>query len=262
MTRQALIILAPPPHDRRAHDLCERAYEFFTNPTNFGCRKTWCHQILRRKRQGTRAEPIRMAKGKGVYTPAQVDTYQKERKVAVAADLFRLLAWAIRGCNWRNGEVGDFRDGRVQFLSRAAIADRAGFPVRVDKTQPKRPRVRTYKLCRRQQDLIAAGLLIRVQVDGLPSVLKLSPIVWEMAGLARRRKHYADQEDDKRGKVGKATREGKPAAVAHAQVVAQLASQADARPSVDWYARSKETADERRERWRAAADADTGDPPT
>jgi hypothetical protein len=244
---QPLIRLSPPdsPDERNAHDLCRRAHGFFTDPTNFAGRKTYLHQILRTKKRGTRAAPIRRALGKGEYSPDQLDTNEKERRVEVAADLFRLLAWLMLRCNWRTGEVGDYREGRTHFPSRATIADRAGFTVRVAEGADGRRRVRVPRGDRRLQDLIAAGFVLRIQVDGRPSELKIRRQAWEVCGLVVARARYLERNETRgrqaRADRRKALRQGRtprdrPAAAA-VQVVATLASQADdRRRSTDPYA--------------------------
>lgn len=225
MTRQALILLAPPQTDKRAHPVCERAAAFFSDPENFATRKTWAHQLIRRVRAGNRDEPVRKAKGKGIYAPAQLTEYEKERRVHVAADLFRMLAWAGRSCDWRTYEIGDFREGRVHYPSRASICDGAGnFPVRVDKSDPEHLRVRCYKGDRRIKDLTAAGFFCRVQVDGAPSVFKVTELFWQVCGLAKARKR-AEWEEDEKKRVAAQRRRPSPVD----QLVGQLAGAADER---------------------------------
>lgn len=178
--------LTPPDREAgpTAHFINLDASAWWTSPSTLRDRAKLLHQLLLRKKVGTRAEPVR--RDRGVLAADAVELAQKERREHVAAAILRLVGWAVLRCNWRTGEIGAYREGRIHYPTRCQIAEGAGFDVLIDAGK----RVRCWELDDRLNDAIAAGLLFRLveDGDGAPSVFKVRDIVWQLAGVALKRK--------------------------------------------------------------------------
>jgi hypothetical protein len=218
-----------------AHPLNLEAFAWFTNPDHLYKRKALLPMLLCRKRRGTRAEPVRRKQGE-LHGNA-VEQTERQRREEVAADIMRLVGWCVLRCNWRTNEIGDYREGRIHFLTRVNIAERAGFARRID----AKDRTRAYGLDDRMNDAIAAQLLLRpVDEDnqGAPTEFKVKRLVWELAGVAVKR-------DLALAAAKKKKREAERPVPAVASIVAELAHGADAKRD-DYFASAAESPPEAR----------------
>jgi hypothetical protein len=176
--------LEPAQLADNAHHVNRAAHAFLIDPTNFRQRHK-LHQLARRKKTGTRAEPIRRKQGR--YEIGALEVRDRALKMDAAEGLFRLLAWCVWHADWRTGKVGLWRDGRIKYQDRTNIAERAGFPARVD----ERGRVRAYQLDDRIEDAIAAGFLFRHEEERTKRVVfKVMPLLWILLGVQQLRDQY------------------------------------------------------------------------
>lgn len=197
------------------HDLNNKAYDFFTDTDNLARRLELIKSLARRKRVGTRAEPVR--RKQGFFPEEALEKRTNDIRVDAAAGLFRLLAFVGYICDFRTGRIvfwnADAQPGqrRWRYLSRCELADHAGFPLRVDQSLgPDQLRVRAYQLDDRIEDAIATGLLIRHEERRKVSVeFRVTNLFWIVAGLDKKRAYYLQQEKVQREKEAAAAREAR-----------------------------------------------------
>lgn len=182
--------LEPPQRADNAHHVNRMAYEFWASLETHEQLPHLVHQFARRKRRGTRAEPVRRKRGE--YRTADLEVRKRALKDDGAEGVLRLLAWCAWHADWRTGRVGLWRDGKMHYQSRCSLGDRAGFPARVDDKQ----RVRADQLDRRMEDAIAAGLLWRHEENGTMT-LKVTRLFWIICGVQRLREIYGQREKQK-----------------------------------------------------------------
>jgi hypothetical protein len=197
------------------HDLNRRAYEFFTSTDHLARRRELIKSLARRKKVGTRAAPVR--RKQGFFPQEALEERINDIRVDAAAGLFRLLAFCGYVCDFRTGRIvfwnADAPEGgrRWRYLSRAEIADHAGFPLRVDNSLgPDQLRVRAYQCDDRMDDGIAAGLLIRHEERRKVSVeFRVTNLFWIVTGLHKLRASYLKREKDKARKEAAAAHEAR-----------------------------------------------------
>jgi len=206
---------AQPPAD--GHPINRAAAAFLTDPDNFRrCRKL--KEFLRRKRTGSVGAPVRRRLGR--YEADALEVRKREMRADAAEGVFRLLAWAVSVADWRSGRIGTWTRAGMRYESRAVIAERAGFPCRVD----ERGRVRCHRLDDRIEDLIAAGLVWRHEEKRKARVaFKLTPFAWILCGVQRLRESLGQRERKKAAKAERDERRRR-ADPGAAQLVAGLAA--------------------------------------
>jgi hypothetical protein len=182
--------LAPPDTSKleNAHHVNRAAYARLASAETFEQRRELFPQTARRKRVGTRAKPVRRKQGR--YKIDDLEVRKHSLKVDAAEGLIRYLSWVVLNSDWRTGKVGLWRDGEIKYQSRTSLADRAGFPARVD----DKGRIRAYQLDDRQEDAIAAGFLFRhEEVRTQRVVLKIMPLLWIVLGVQKLREEYGQR---------------------------------------------------------------------
>jgi hypothetical protein len=193
--------LEPPQRADDAHHVNRTAYAFWTDPDTLRQRERLVHQFARRKRRGTRAEPIR--RRQGTYAAGDLEVRKRSLYQPGAEGALRLLAWCAWHVDWRTGRVGLWRDGQIHYQSRANIAERSGFPVRVDSKR----RVRADRLDRRIEDAIAAGLLWRhEEVKYCRTTLKVTRLFWIVSGAQKLREIYGKRLKDEAARAAEKKR--------------------------------------------------------
>jgi hypothetical protein len=207
--------LEPPQRADNAHHINREAYGFWTSPETLRDRRRLVHQLARRKRVGTREAPVR--RKQGCYAPGDLEVRKRDLYAPAAEGLLRLLAWCAWHSDWRSSKVGLWIEGRIRYQSRASIADRSGFPVRVD----EKKRVRADQLDHRIEDAIVAGLLFRHEEEDGTMTFKVTRLFWILSGVQRLRERYG--QDLKKAKNEKARE--RAAALAYEQQKAERRGQ-------------------------------------
>jgi hypothetical protein len=220
--------LEPPDRPDEAHHINRAAYAYVTDPRRRQRLRETLHRLIAmRKKRGTRDKPIRRKQGR--YALRDLEVRQRDMRPEALDGETRLLAWCAQRCNWRTGEVGQYVGGQIRPLSRAAIAERSGFPVRIDRDREGRPRVRAYQLDRRIENGVVGGLLFRHEEKrSARTILKLTPLAWIKLGVAKLRQHYLRKEAKSKTRTvadyqrEKAARRGEQRSHDVAQEVARL----------------------------------------
>lgn len=194
------LVLEPPSRADNAHAINKMAYEFWTSDDPDVRQERYAvldRLCIRRKKTGTRDEPVRRTQGK--YATADLEERQRHLRVEAYEAMSRLLGWAAWHADWRSNKVGAWCDGKMHYMGRINIAERAGFPARIDRPDDDSGRrIRAYKLDRRNEDLIAAGLFFRHEEERyLPLVFKVTRLLWIVSGVQKERERYGKLEKDK-----------------------------------------------------------------
>jgi len=164
--------------------------------------------VCRRKMRGSRAAPIR--RKQGAYEPRHIEVCERDRHDDFVVAVLNKTIWDLAHCDFRTGQVGDFREGRVNYLARVNLAELAGLPVRIDDHKP-RGRIRAYRLDRIHEHQVVWDFVFRHQeAEGVPLVHKIKRGAWRLFGAEVTRRLQLAREQKEAREAAREAQGGPP----------------------------------------------------